>query len=210
MQYVKNKDHWLKGVMAIRELDDPLVLFHDWLCEAKDKEENDPTAACLATASADAIPSARMVLLKDANSDGFVFYTNLESRKGEDLLRNPQAALCFHWKSLRRQVRIEGNVTLVSATEGNEYFATRPRSAQIGAWASSQSKPLQTRFHLEKRVVEYTAKFGLSAIPRPEHWSGYRVAPKRIEFWRHGNFRLHDRLLYERNDTGWRREWLFP
>ena len=210
MQYVKNKDHWLKGVMAIRELDDPLVLFHDWLCEAKDKEENAPAAACLATASADAIPSARMVLLKDANSDGFVFYTNLESRKGEDLLRNPQAALCFHWKSLRRQVRIEGNVTLVSATEGNEYFATRPRSAQIGAWASSQSKPLQTRFHLEKRVVEYTAKFGLSAIPRPEHWSGYRVAPKRIEFWRHGNFRLHDRLLYERNDTGWRREWLFP
>ncbi|HHZ68439.1 MAG TPA: pyridoxamine 5'-phosphate oxidase [Alphaproteobacteria bacterium] len=187
-----------------------MVLFHDWLREAKDKEENDPTAACLATASADAIPSARMVLLKDANSDGFVFYTNLESRKGEDLLRNPQAALCFHWKSLRRQVRIEGNVTLVSATEGNEYFATRPRSAQIGAWASSQSKPLQTRFHLEKRVVEYTAKFGLSAIPRPEHWSGYRVAPKRIEFWRHGNFRLHDRLLYERNDTGWRREWLFP
>ena len=210
MQYVNNKDHWLKGMMAIRALDDPLVLFHDWLREAQDKEENDPTAACLATASADAIPSARMVLLKDANSDGFVFYTNLESRKGEDLLRNPQAALCFHWKSLRRQVRIEGNVTLVSATEGDEYFATRPRSAQIGAWASSQSKPLQTRLHLEKRVVEYTAKFGLSAIPRPEHWSGYRVAPKRIEFWRHGNFRLHDRLLYERNDTGWRREWLFP
>ena len=202
--------HWITSLMSIPELDDPLTLFHDWLHEAEEKEAGDPTAACLATASIDAIPSARMVLLKDADSRGFVFYTNLESRKGGDLSNNPQAALCFHWESLRRQVRIEGSVTLVPGGEADQYFSTRPKAAQIGAWASTQSKPLKNRSHLDHRVAEYTAKFGESTVPRPTHWSGYRVAPERIEFWQHGDFRLHDRLLYERDGSIWHYKSLFP
>ena len=196
--------------MSIPKLDDPLTLFHDWLHEAEEKEVGDPTAACLATASLDAVPSARMVLLKDADPSGFVFYTNLESRKGSDLSNNPQAALCFHWETLRRQVRIEGSVTLVPGAEADQYFSTRPKAAQIGAWASTQSKPLKNRSHLEHSVAKYTAKFEGGTVPRPTHWSGYRVAPERIEFWQHRDFRLHDRLLYVRDGSTWHHKSLFP
>ena len=196
--------------MTIPELDDPMTLFNSWLHEAEDKEDDIPTAACLATATTGGVPSARMVLLKGADPDGFVFYTNLESRKGAELLDNPQAALCFHWKSIRRQVRIEGRTTKVPSVEADEYFASRPRAAQIGAWASSQSKTLKAPSHLEERLAEFTAKFNSGTIPRPEHWSGYRVIPERIEFWQHGDFRLHDRLCYQRDGGNWIREWLFP
>jgi len=151
-----------------------------------------------------------MVLLKDVDPRGFVFYTNLESRKGVQLHENPRAGLCFHWKSLRRQVRVEGAVESVEPAEADAYFASRPRSSQIGAWASSQSRPLATRFELERRIAIYTAKFGLGAVPRPPHWSGFRVLPSRIEFWEERPFRLHDRLVYHRAEAGWTTERLYP
>lgn len=196
--------------MPITEVNDPLTLFHNWLQEAEEKEENVPTAACLATSNTNAIPSARMVLLKSADDRGFVFYTNLDSRKGGEIRQNPHAALCFHWKSLDRQVRVEGTVTLVSETDADAYFATRPRDAQIGAWASIQSKPLRSRSQLESRVAEYSAKFALGPVPRPGHWSGYCLNPTNIEFWENRSSRLHDRLKYERTKDRWRHEWLFP
>ena len=196
--------------MPITEVNDPLTLFHNWLREAEEKEENVPTAACLATSNTNAIPSARMVLLKSADDRGFVFYTNLDSRKGGEIRQNPHAALCFHWKSLDRQVRVEGTVTLVSETDADAYFATRPRDAQIGAWASLQSKPLRSRSQLENQVAEYSAKFALGPVPRPGHWSGYCLNPTNIEFWENRSSRLHDRLKYERTKDRWRHEWLFP
>ena len=196
--------------MPITELNDPLTLFHNWLREAEEKEENVPTAACLATSNANAIPSARMVLLKNADDRGFVFYTNLDSRKGGEIRQNPHAALCFHWKSLDRQVRVEGTVTLVSETDADAYFATRPRDAQIGAWASLQSRTLRSRSQLENQVAEYSAKFALGPVPRPGHWSGYCLNPTNIEFWENRSSRLHDRLKYERTKDRWRHEWLFP
>ena len=196
--------------MPITEVNDPLTLFHNWLQEAEEKEENVPTAACLATSNTNAIPSARMVLLKSADDRGFVFYTNLDSRKGGEIRQNPHAALCFHWKSLDRQVRVEGTVTLVSETDADAYFATRPRDAQIGAWASLQSRPLRSRSQLENQVAEYSAKFALGPVPRPGHWSGYCLNPTNIEFWENRSSRLHDRLKYERSKDKWRHEWLFP
>ena len=199
--------------MLIRARDDPLVLFDEWLSEAVAKEPNDPEAVCLATVGAGGAPSARMVLLKAAGAAGFVFFTNLESRKGAELAANPMAALCFHWKSLRRQVRIEGPVSPVAEHEADAYFASRTRESRIGAWASKQSKPLADRFELERRVAKYAARFGLGDVPRPPFWSGFRIAPLRIEFWRSGRFRLHDRLVYERDradDPGWRTVRLFP
>lgn len=189
---------------------DPFALFGQWMAEAEASEINDPNAMALATADAQGRPSLRMVLLKDAGPDGFVFYTNLESRKGGELAENPHAALLFHWKSLRRQIRVEGPVLPVSDAEADAYYASRARTSQIGAWASKQSRPLQGRFELEKRVAEYTAKFGFGAVPRPAHWSGFRVVPERIEFWQDKPFRLHDRFVFTRDGDGWTVTPLFP
>ncbi|OIQ94477.1 pyridoxine/pyridoxamine 5'-phosphate oxidase [mine drainage metagenome] len=189
---------------------DPLALFHQWMAEAEKSEVNDPNAMALATADGEGRPAVRMVLLKEADARGFVFYTNLESRKGEDLAANARAALCLHWKSLRRQVRIEGRVQPVTPEEADAYFASRARGSQIGAWASRQSRPLQGRFELERRIGEFAAKFGLGKVPRPPHWSGFRVVPDRIEFWADRPFRLHDRTLFIATPEGWRTEQLFP
>lgn len=190
--------------------DEPFRLFDDWFAAATRKEPDLPNAMTLATVGADGQPSARMVLLKEAGPAGFVFYTNLESRKAGDLAANSRAALLFHWKSLQRQIRIEGPVTPVSDAEADAYFATRPRGAQIGAWASRQSRPLESRFALEKNVASFAAKFGVSAVPRPPFWSGYRVAPERLEFWQEKPFRLHDRLVFVRVGGAWRQEKLYP
>ncbi len=189
---------------------DPLALFTDWFEEAKRQEPNDPNAMAVASVGEDGMPSLRMVLLKGFDERGFVFYTNYQSRKGEQLLARPKAALLFHWKSLRRQVRIEGPVTRVSDEEADAYFASRPRDSQIGAWASEQSRPLAGRFELEKRIAKFAAKFALGKVPRPPHWSGFRVTPERLEFWQDGKFRLHDRLVYHSEATGWRTERLYP
>ncbi len=194
----------------ITPLEAPFTRFADWMAEAEKTEPNDPNAMALATATADGIPSVRMVLLKDVDARGFVFYTNLESDKGIHLSANPNAALCFHWKSLRRQVRVDGAVQPVAAHEADAYHHSRPRPSQIGAWASKQSRPLENRFHLEARVAEYTARFAVGSVPRPPHWSGFRLVPARIEFWEDRPFRLHDRLLYTRAEEGWALQHLFP
>lgn len=190
----------------------PFDVFTDWFAEAKETEVNDPNAVAVATADADGQPAVRMVLLKDYDQSGFVFYTNLESNKGRDLAANPKAAMLFHWKSLRRQVRIEGPVTAVTKEEADAYFASRARGSQIGAWASRQSRPMEGRFDLEKSVALTTAKYGIGNIPRPSHWSGFRVVPHRIEFWQDGAFRLHDRWIFRRmeSDQEWTTERLFP
>ena len=196
--------------MAIRKLDDPIELFKEWYKEVDSCKLEEPTAMTLATADATGMPSARVVLLKSVDQRGFVFYTNMESQKGEQLRANPRAALCFHWMPLGKQVRVEGAVEQVTNEEADAYFASRARDSQIGAWASRQSRPLEGRFDLEKRVAEYALKFGLGKVPRPDYWSGYRVKPQRIEFWKSGLFRLHDRLVYEMTDSGWVTRELFP
>ncbi len=190
---------------------DPFALFAGWLEEAAASEPNDPTAMALATVDETGMPDVRMVLLKGFEAGGFVFYTNLESRKGRQLAAAPKAAICFHWKSLRRQVRVRGPVEPVTAEEADAYFATRARLSRIGAWASRQSQPLESRFALEKAVARYTARFGAGAIPRPPHWSGFRILPREMEFWRDGAFRLHDRVRFTRTDAGgWTKARLFP
>ena len=197
-------------VSPVTTTSDPIAQFRAWLEEAKRSEPADPNAVCLATATADGRPSARMVLLKDVDARGFVFYTNIESRKGTELAANPQAALCFHWKTLARSVRVDGAVEPVSDAEADAYYASRARTSRIGAWASRQSRPMETRFALEKAVAEYTLKFGLGEIPRPPHWSGLRILPARIEFWRDMPFRLHERRVFTLGEDGWRIEMLFP
>ncbi len=192
------------------EAGEPFALFGRWLEDAKAKEPNDANAMTLATVDADGLPDARMVLLKGFDEAGFVFYTNTRSRKGVELDTNPKAALLFHWKSLRRQVRVRGEVTRVTDAEADAYFASRARQSQIGAWASDQSRPLPDRFALEKRVAEFTVTFGLGKIERPPHWTGYRVAPHSLEFWRDRAFRLHDRVQFVRTAGGWTSSKLYP
>jgi pyridoxamine 5'-phosphate oxidase len=189
---------------------DPFEMFQTWLREAGKSEPNDPHAMTLATVDDDGLPDARMVLLKDVDARGFVFYSNTLSAKGRELSANPRCALMFHWKSLRRAVRIRGAVERVTDAEADAYFATRARSSQIGAWASEQSRPLPDRFALEKRVATIGLKYGLGPVPRPPHWSGYRVLPAVIEFWRDRPFRLHERLVYRHADGGWTTERLYP
>ena len=190
--------------------DDPIALFDAWYAEAKAAEANDPDAMALATATQKGLPSMRMVLLKGHGPDGFTFYTNLDSRKGEELEANRQAALLFHWKSLRRQVRIEGPVEEVSAAEADAYFATRGRDSQIGAWASDQSRPLDRRETFEARYDEMRARFERNDVPRPPRWTGFRVKPERIEFWTDRPHRLHERRLFTRSADGWTEGLLYP
>lgn len=196
--------------MTVTTSEDPISLFKDWLADAERSEPNNPNAMTLATVTSDGAVSARMVLLKGVDERGFTFYTNLGSRKAEQLSANPGAALCFYWKSLKRQVQVEGTVERVDDAEADAYFATRPRGAQIGAWASKQSHPMEGRFRLEARMAKYTAKFHVGTVPRPDFWSGFRVVPERIEFWREQPFRLHDRVVYHRDGGGWTRQRLYP
>jgi pyridoxamine 5'-phosphate oxidase len=196
---------------------EPFDLFNQWYGEANTHEPNDPNAMALATVDTDGLPNVRMVLLKGVDganvaNRGFVFYTNFDSAKGHEILASKRAALCFHWKSLRRQVRVRGMVSPVSALEADSYFASRPRGSRLGAWASQQSRPLESRFALEKAVAKYTAKYPVGEIPRPPYWSGFRLTPLEIEFWHDRPFRLHDRLVFRRAgpEAAWIRQRLYP
>ena len=189
---------------------DPIAKFHEWFAAARASEPHDPTAMALATADANGRPSVRMVLLKHADERGFVFYTNLQSPKSDAVRANPHAALCFHWPKLERQVRVDGPVEPVADSEADAYFATRPRLSQLGAWASRQSQPMAGRFDLEKEVAIAGVRFALGAVPRPPHWSGWRVVPVQMEFWQQRAFRHHDRQRFTREGASWRDEWLFP
>lgn len=190
--------------------DDPFSLFDAWFAEARTSELNDSNAMALATADADGRPSVRMVLLKGHGPDGFVFYTNRESRKAGDLAPNTHVALLFHWKSLRRQIRIEGTVAPATDAESDAYFASRSRDSQLGAWASDQSRPLADRATFEARFDEMKARFEGGDVPRPPHWGGYRVTPTAIEFWQDRAHRLHERRLFTATDDGWREGMLYP
>jgi pyridoxamine 5'-phosphate oxidase len=194
------------------EADEPMRLFAAWLADATVSEPRDPNAMTLATVDADGMPNARMVLLKGADAQGFVFYTNMGSQKGQELAASAKAALVFHWKSLNRQVRVRGRVENVTTEEADAYFATRPKQAQIGAWASKQSQPLESRMAFEKAVAINAAKYAIGSVPRPPNWSGYRIVPDQIEFWHDRPFRLHDRIVFKRAAAGeaWSKTRLYP
>ena len=192
-------------------VEEPFSLFEQWFHEARASEPNDPEAMALATVDADGMPDVRMVLCKGFDAGGFVFYSNEQSAKGAELAATPKAALLFHWKSLRRQIRIRGSVGAASAAESDAYFGSRSRDSRIGAWASQQSRPLESRASLEAEFARYAEKFGGGDVPRPPHWRGFRLTPRTIEFWRDGANRLHDRLVFERvGDAAWKRTRLFP
>lgn len=191
-------------------MNNPITLFQTWLEEAKASGLREPTAMSVATVDTDGNPDARMLLLKGVDEAGFVFYTNLESPKALALARYPRAALCFYWMPLGKQVRVCGPVERVTDEEADAYFATRPRLSQIGAWASKQSRPMKGYFELEAEVAKFAIKFGIGKVPRPPHWSGFRLKPERIEFWTEKPFRRHERILYTRTEEGWQTQWLFP
>ncbi len=191
-------------------LNEAIARFHEEFKQAATVGLKEPTPVTLATSGKDARPTIRTVLLKSADARGFVFFTNLESRKGRNMTENPRAALCFYWGPLEKQVIVEGDVEHVSDAEADAYWATRPRDSQIGAWASLQSRPLKGRGEFLTRIATFTAKFGLSAVPRPPHWTGLRVVPDRIEFWKGMTFRLHERTVYEKGTSGWNRSLVFP
>ena len=194
------------------EADEPFRLFQGWFDEAVKSEPRDPNAMSLATVDPDGMPDVRTVLLKGIDARGFVFYTNTESQKGQELASNPKAGLLFYWKSLNRQVRLRGPVERVTPEEADAYFATRPKGAQIGAWASQQSRPLESRLAFEKAIALYGAKYALGTVPRPPHWSGYRIVPMKIEFWHDRPFRLHDRVEFRRDAFGgaWTKTRMYP
>lgn len=197
-------------MLELTEKNNPFNLFDEWFDLAKQSEPNDPNALSLATATPDGKPSVRIVLLKEHDERGFVFYTNLESRKGQELKSNRHAALCFHWKSLHRQIRIEGNIEQVSDEQADAYYDSRRRGSRIGAWASKQSQELDSRETLKHRVEEFDQKFDGDDIPRPPHWSGFRVIPSRIEFWDDGEYRLHDRFVFDKDGDTWTLKRLYP
>ncbi len=202
----------LTASMGFTERNDPFSLFGEWLKEAETSEPNDANAMALATVDEESLPNVRMVLLKGFDDQGFVFYTNFESQKGQEILGTMKAALVFHWKSLRRQVRVRGLVEEVSSAEADAYFASRPRDSRIGAWASQQSRPLETRFALETAVAMNTARYAIGEVPRPSYWSGFRIKPLSIEFWHDRPFRLHDRVVFRRagDQTDWTKARLYP
>jgi pyridoxamine 5'-phosphate oxidase len=202
---------WLK-TGDFTAADEPFALFDHWFAEAKASEPRDPNAMALATVDADGLPDVRTVLLKGVDARGFTFYTNTESQKGRELAGSPKAALLFYWKSLNRQVRVRGAVERVTPEEADAYFATRPKQAQIGAWASQQSRPLESRFAFEKAIALYGAKYALGEVPRPPYWSGYRVLPISMEFWQDRPFRLHDRVVFDREDPSgpWVKTRMYP
>jgi pyridoxamine 5'-phosphate oxidase len=210
MRACKMNGAWLTSG-DFTQAQEPFGLFAAWLDDATASEPNDPNAMSLATVDADGMPNVRMVLLKGFDADGFVFYTNFESAKGREILGSMKAALCFHWKSLRRQVRVRGPVEIVTDAEADAYFASRPGGSRIGAWASKQSRPLESRLALEKAVATYTARHAIGEIPRPAHWSGFRIRPVEMEFWHDRPFRLHDRLRFDRDEAGgWTTSRLYP
>jgi pyridoxamine 5'-phosphate oxidase len=202
----------LTAAAGFTERSDPFALFSEWLEDAKKSEPNDPNAMALSTVDEEGLPNVRMVLLKDFDTRGFVFYTNFESQKGQEVLATMKAASVFHWKSLRRQVRVRGLVEVVTEAEADAYFKSRPRDSRIGAWASQQSRPLTMPLELETAVALNTAKFGLGDVPRPPHWSGFRIKPLSIEFWHDRPFRLHDRVVFRREkpEGAWAKAKLFP